>query len=286
MKSKNITLPILLYVVLAFVSGCQGCGVSIPDSPDGTVAVVATQLEKGNPQIVWQALPKTYQSDINGLVQQFAGKMDPELWDKGFAVAGKLTEVAKEKKEFILASPMVGQLQVKKEDLAKHWDSVVALLEVLVKSELSSLDDLKKFDGGSFLSGTGKDLFEKGKELKTLAPEDAPKSFADMKVEKVNEKENSAMLKITFDGKTESLEMAKVEERWIPKDIAGDWKDIIAEAKKGIDEISGEQMTKSKPQILMMIAGIDAGLDQLKNAKTQAEFDAVVQGILMGGLMH
>lgn len=285
MKTNSFVLPFILFCTLAFVSSCQGCGATIPDSPDGTVTTVAAQIEKGNPQIVWQALPKTYQGDINGLVQQFATKMDREMWDKGFAVAQKLTAVAKEKKEFILGSPMIGQLQIKKDDLAKNWDSFVALVEILVESELASLEELKQFDGGKFLSGTGKDLLVQGKELESLAPDDAPKSFADMKVEKVEEKGKVATLKITFDGKTESVEMIKIEGRWIPKEIADNWKEMMAEAKKGIGELSGEQLAKGKPQILMMMAGIDAGIDQLKNAKTQAEFDAIVQGLMMGGMM-
>ncbi|MBN2530942.1 MAG: hypothetical protein JXR76_31435 [Deltaproteobacteria bacterium] len=286
MKRQFSIFSILLFGVFVFVSSCQGCGAKIPDSPEGTVDVVAKEIEKGNPQIVWEALPPSYQQDINGLVQQAAGKFDKELWDKGVSVLKKGTDIAGSKKEFILGTPMMGQLKVDQKQLAESWDAVVGLLKVIAESELASVDDLKKFDGGKFLSGTGKKLVEKGKELRKLAPEDAPKSFADLKVEKVSESGDKASLKVTVDGKTDTVEMVKVEGRWVPAEMAKEWKEMIAEAKKSIEEMSTETMAKQKPQLMMMMAGIEAGMDQLKNASSQAEFDTTVQGLFMGMMPH
>lgn len=275
-----------LIALMAFMSGCQGCGPSIPDSPDGTVKAITEGVENGKPEIIWEALPVSYQTDINGLVKQFAQKMDKELWNKGFDVAKKIATLAKEKKEFILGSPMLAQVQVKKEDLAKHWDAIVEMIQIMVESDLASLDDLKSFDGGKFLAGTGKELLIKGKDLRELAPEEAPKSFKDVKVEKVSESDKAATLKITYEKDTKTVELVKIEKRWVPKDLADQWTKMIAEAKEAIAKMSGEEIKKSKPQVMMMLAGVEAGIEQLKATKTQAEFDGIVQSLLMGGMLR
>src|SRR5262245_17865974 len=41
------------------------------------------------PVIIWRDLPPTYQQDATGLVKEFAGKMDAEVWNKTFAVLRK-----------------------------------------------------------------------------------------------------------------------------------------------------------------------------------------------------
>ena len=62
----------------------------MPDSPDGTVQTLYRSVGEGKPQAVWSALPAKYQSDVKGVLSDFGGKMDKDVWDKAFVVLGKV----------------------------------------------------------------------------------------------------------------------------------------------------------------------------------------------------
>ena len=103
----------LCYVVCcSVVVAAVGCG-QTNVSPDQTVKNVAQGIVDKKPQVLWEYLPKSYQKDVTDLIHEFAGKMDKELWTKGFTIAQKATRVLQEKKEFILAHPKLANFVVK-----------------------------------------------------------------------------------------------------------------------------------------------------------------------------
>ena len=51
------------------------------DTPDATMDALREALAAGKLPQLSAFLPASYQSDITGLVQSFAGKMDPDLWN-------------------------------------------------------------------------------------------------------------------------------------------------------------------------------------------------------------
>ena len=63
---------------------------------------VVNGLGENQPQVIWQALPASYQNDVSGLVREFAGQMQDSLWDQIFEALTKLTRVLDEKKQFVL----------------------------------------------------------------------------------------------------------------------------------------------------------------------------------------
>ena len=79
------------------------------------VQAVSTALGNNQPQILWEAMPASYRTDITEITHEFATKMDPELYNQLLAFAQKAVAVLLDKKEFILGSSMV---QLKDEDLA------------------------------------------------------------------------------------------------------------------------------------------------------------------------
>ncbi|MCP4894978.1 MAG: hypothetical protein GY911_14350, partial [Actinomycetales bacterium] len=105
---KWIALMGALAMALCLAAPGHGAGVPVlPDSPDGTITAVADALAKGQPAILWAAMPASYQKDVTGLVQDFSARMDAQIYDKGFAVVRKAVAVLKKQQKFILASPMM-----------------------------------------------------------------------------------------------------------------------------------------------------------------------------------
>lgn len=277
-----------------------GCGSSdpiVPSTPDGTVTAVAAALADGKPQVLWTAMPASYQKDVTGLIRAFADKMDADIYDKGWGLAKKLVKVLREKRAFILASPAMAQGGIDKVKAEAQWDTLVGALDALVNSEVSSVAGLKSVDVGDFLRNTGSKLMSAASKGSQLTPDDKyNKEFVaklrGVKAEVVSSEQDKATLKMTVPGeepKTE--EFVRVEGRWVPKEIADGWSKAIADLRKSLDEMSGDALAKKKPQILAMLGAAEPMLDQFLKAETQEQFNQVIAqtmgmvGGLMGGMM-
>ncbi len=274
--------------------GCGSSDPTVPSTPDGTVMAVAAALADGKPQVVWTAMPASYQKDVTGLIRAFADKMDADIYDKGWGLAKKLVKVLREKRAFILASPAMAQGGIDKAKAEAQWDTLVGALEALVNSEVSSVAGLKSVDVGDFLRDTGSKLMSAASKGSQLTPDDKyNKEFVaklrGVKAEVVSSEQDKATVKMTVPGeepKTE--EFVRVEGRWVPKVIADGWSKAIADAGKSLDKMSGDALAKQKPQILAMLGAAEPMLDQLLKAETQEQFNQVVgqtMGMVMGGLM-
>ncbi len=90
--------PMALFILaFAIIAACGGQAIAtadqIPSSPDGTVRFVAEKVADGHPEVIWEALPETYQTDINELTHLFATKVDQGVWDKSFSLLRKTAVV-------------------------------------------------------------------------------------------------------------------------------------------------------------------------------------------------
>ena len=286
------------FLVLCVVSclsltffGCTGGGApSVPATPDGTVKTVARSLAEKQPGVIWEALPDSYRKDITDVLSTFAEKMDKDVYNKGFAVLGKIVSVLKQKKDFILASAMAKQAPAKIEDIKKHYDGLVDFFATLLGSDIKSLDSIKTLDVGAFLRDTGSKLMEKACEISKMSEKDQLGAklgkLAEIKIEVASSSDAEAKLKVTLpEEKPQEFELVKVEGKWVPKDMAKDWKKKVSEAKASLEKLD---LSKDKAQIMMMLGGLDGALDGLLGAKNQEEFDKLLQqamGQVMGAIM-
>ena len=298
---RRTVLAMAVAACMTFL-GCGDSMPSVPNTPDGTVTAVASALADGKPAVLWSAMPASYQKDVTELVQQFAANMDAEVYNKGWDLAKKLGAVLKAKKDFILANEMLAQAKIDPKEAAAKWDSVVGIVDALTSSQLASLASLKSVNIPGLLSTTGGKVMQCAAELSKLTKEDPYntefvgklKGVTAEKV-KVSDDGKEATIKMTApdkyakDGKsTEELKMVSVEGKWVPKEMADDWKNAMAEAKKNLDSMSKDTIGKSKPQILAMMGAIEPILDQMLKAETKEQFDmALGQGMMMimGGAM-
>lgn len=306
MKLKtNIAWACLACWLIGCGGGSGGAGggapvakVSVPATPDGTVQTVVRSMGEGKPQAVWTALPKSYQSDVKGLITDFAGKMDKEVWDKSFVVLGKVTKLAKDKKDFILNHPFLGMTpladKAKKDEAIKNWDAVVQLFDIIVKSDIKTVDGLKNLDPEKFLGDTVAKLMAESKRIAAVADKQAEvnkfEKMKEAKVTVVSSDDKTAKVKIEIPGEqeVEELELTKVEDKWLPAKMVAEWSQTIKNGKEQIADIKIEG--KDKVKIMDGLTQVDAALDDLLAAKTQDDFNAAVgktmgtvTGIMQGG---
>ena len=274
----------LLFVGLLPV--LAGCGKSTPSEPDAFVKELSTTLAAGELGTAYSYLPPKYQADVKKLVNDAAANMDAEVYDKGFALTGKLTLLLKSKKDFLLASPMLSSIPVPKDKLTANWQPVVDALESVSNSEIKTLDGLKKVDPGTFLGSTGNKLFA---IVKTSVP-NAEQELANLKNAKVSvvkREGDTATLKIEVEGKpAEEKEFKQVEGKWLPKEMVDDWDKSMTEARSKFSEL--KLTPEKKTQALEGIKMVDTALDRLLAAPDQAAFDKELAGlagaVMMGGM--
>lgn len=258
-------------------------------TPDQAVMVVFTGLQEGRPQVVWEAMPASYQTDVNALVAEFSAKQDADLWKKGAGLLQKVVGILKTKKDFILAHPQVaGAMQggiVDKEKVVPKWDTVVSVIETIVTSDLADPDKMKSFDGGKFLSTTGAGVMKEFPAISAMSPMDPyggmANKLSNTKVTIVKSEGDKATVRLEAPGEQPSEEdFVKVEGKWIPEKVAETWKEELAKAKEKLAALPTSDLGPKKDEMLAKMSALDAELDKVAAAKTADEFNKALGGVI------
>lgn len=259
-------------------------GVAIPDEPAAAIETIAKELAAGNGDVLWQAMPATYQTDVNAIAQLAGLKVDAEVYDQSFALLGRLAEVADKQKDFILNTELGGAQsgeQVAKLEAA--WPSIVGLVQTIASSSIASSAGLQSFDGQAFFSETVSELLGHSEALSTFSDDAMPlSSFKDVVVRALESSENAATLEMTApDGTVETESFTRVDGRWVPVGMAADWQETIANARGQLEAITAEQVAQNKTQILQLVGMLNGVLSQIEAAESQEQFDQALQGAMM-----
>ncbi len=258
-------------------------------SPDQAVMAVVNGLGENQPEVIWQALPASYQDDVSGLVREFAGQMQGSLWDQTFGTLNTLTRVLDEKRQFVLEHPMVAEQLSKSPNAEVTYDAVVTLLKTLLSSDIASLQRLSDFDGERFLATTGSEVMARMGDLAALSP-DSKETLDEISSLRVTlsrtEGERAWVLIEKPDEKTEEVEFVVVEGKWVPAGMAEGWDSGIAGAREQLSQAALDPAQTA--QAGAMLAMVDGSLAGLLAAQTSEEFQASLQGIIglaMMGMM-
>ncbi|MCA9219751.1 MAG: hypothetical protein KDA71_05450 [Planctomycetales bacterium] len=285
---------------------------------DEYVRVVTDAAYSGDMQTVWDALPASYQQDVNDIVHLFGERMDRDLWNRGFGLASKVVGILRDKKQFIVNQPQLQQsLQASNTDPAefsKNWDAMVAILSTLVNSEISDVEKLKTLEVGQFMESTGQKFVN---QIKLASNNGEPAALGpEIKVTLIDQQGDTATLEIetpkspianfgiggpglaggagdAFGGEDapaegpQRLEFVRVEGRWIEKEMADNWSQQVAEIKSGLNEMTPAKFEEIKPMASGIMLVANGLVVKFQNANTQAEFDAAIMEVMgmVGGMM-
>lgn len=277
-------IPLFTLLLIGTLPLLSGCGSSPqqagpPEGPAGSMQYLMQGVADQKMEVVWEFLPASYQSDVNGLAHQFADKMDPEIYNEMFAIAQRVAKLLQDKKEYILKNEMLESPKTSPEEVAKYYDPGVDILASLANSDLSTIEKLKTFDGGKFLSTSGSQVAKDFATISGLMPQkEGDPGFTEKlkqaKVTLVSEEGDQATIKIEVPGETTKEEvMVKVEDKWIPQTLAKNWKSKIESAQQSLDKLKPEDMAAQKTQAMAGFKQLNATLAQLENAKTEKEFN-------------
>tara|TARA_R110002095_G_scaffold131203_3_gene113980 strand:- start:2122 stop:3372 length:1251 start_codon:yes stop_codon:yes gene_type:complete len=254
--------------------------------PAESMMVMINGLNNQQMEAVWNFLPASYQADVNGLVHEFSTKMDPEMYNGTFQTGQRIAKLLKDKKAYILKNQTIQGLPVPQEKIAQYWEPTVGILTAIFNSDLSSLEKLKTFDGGKFLSSTGSELAKNVVSFSDLIPtkEGQPSLSEKLKATKVTvvtTEGDTATIKIEAPGEEPKEElMVRVEEKWIPKNLADNWKSKMENARNQLAQLTPEKVTAQKEQTLEGLAKVNGVLEQLEKAENEEQFNKTLNPIV------
>lgn len=283
------------FLILAVVTGCARDAASIvkepplPDSPDGTVLAVAEALQNNRAEILWTALPESYQSDITEITHEFAEKLDPEIYDRGFALIMRAFEVLDDRKDVILGSETFKSTGADGDEIRTGLSGTQLFAQALKSSEVATVDGLGSIEWGQFLATTGSEILENAAALESEDGENPLDELESLTVEALEISDDRATLRIgSADHDPEDVEMVRVEGRWIPAEMAEEWPQFMEDARQGLAEMTPENMAAQKTQIMMFFGMAEGFIEQIASLQTPEEFDAAIGPILapmLGGDM-
>ncbi len=266
------TLPGLL--LCGLLAACSSEAIPTgPDSPQGAAEAILTAMDAGEPQKVWDAMPPSWQNDVQALRDQLATQVDAGLYDSAVATANKAMEVLDQKREMVKGLPMINPAM--RGQMDAPYQASLDMLRDLLASPLASHSGLQNLDVRNFLETTGASLIKRGRAAAALVPMiPQPPDLENVDFQFLDQEGDRALIAMSHpDGRLEEEIMKRVEGRWVPESLANDWTRQIAAARQWISTF----LALPAEQVAAQQARLDKSrrfLDALLLAKNQFEFEA------------
>ena len=266
-------------------------------SAQQTVDALTAAMAEMDLDTLWDMFPKRYQADINGVIQSAAQNIDTPVWNGVGGVVKKVSQLVATKRDFILNNKNVQGFVPNTPETLASWDATSKLLGAVANSSLTNHAQMKNFAMANFLQSDGQKIKAAGKELSEIAASADPGQGQPIggkppEFRLVSDDGQTAQVEVTeSDGRKHTEAFVKVDNRWVPQEMAEEWDEKMAEAKQAIAKLAtpeGKQQMSAVPMGLMMVTG---PLDQMLAAKTQQEFDQVVDplvqqfGMMLGPML-
>jgi hypothetical protein len=263
-------------------------------TPEAAVKEFKDAVEAGKATQVIALLPPSYVKDASGLVHEFAGKMDPEIWGKLRTTLGSAAGALGSKASLLVdmsakdaEEPVSAEVKAVR---AKALGEAMGAVAQLMKHDITSLERLKTVDADTFareISGVFAKSTEamKSMESDTAAPK--PMEFKVLKSEKLE----NGNVELTFadedgaEGETE--EFKQVEGRWIPAEMADGWADSMKEARDGLKKLdfTTPEGQTNKAQAMMMLGMFEPMIQQIGQAQSAEQLQGMFGSMLMPLMM-
>lgn len=284
-------------LVIASTIAAVGCGgvaddpLSIPDSPEGTIQAVMNGLVDHHPEILWRALPPSYQTDVNELAVSFAENIDPVLFERVIAVTRKGSVVLQSKKDLILSTETVKNSEIEVETLDAAWEGGMLFLDALLASDLARLEAYPTLDVEAVLTSSGSEMMDNLVDFAAAEGGDENlgaklTAFEDTVVELVTWDGDQATVRVMApDEEPVDVEMVRVEERWVPVELASQWQAMVDRTRERIQYLGSDESAQARVQLLFGIGIAEGLIDQIDLMESPEDLDNLIGGIL-GNVMQ
>ena len=245
--------------------------------PELAVRAVLEGVRDGKASPIWTFLPSRYQRDINRLVQDFAGRVDAEVWDRAFVTFKRLLDVARSKKDLLINNPGLALREIDQKQLDENWPALLGLFDTLLTSELKEVKTLKTFDGQKFFAGTGTRFLD---QLRTLSSTDASDPLGDLATSKISVLDRgpeTARLQIGAAGTPETpsppRQFIVIDGQWFPSELAADLQEALRLGRVSVEAMPRAGTAESRKSWLAVLDALDTAATALEKANTVESFN-------------
>lgn len=247
--------------------------------PVEALEAMAASMANQRMDEMWDLLPQSYRDEMNDLVRQFADKLDPEVYEQWTNMMSKAVDVLSDKKSMLTSTAFaIGMNIPDPEEFSDGLEGMIAGMDILLDSEVGSLDSLRQMDIGNFLSETGPRLRELDPNRNNPA-RNPLRGLEDANFELISGDDRSARVQVTGapGGRDRELELVKVEDRWMPVEIVDNWDRGIGQARQAIERLDFDRYRMTA---LTAISAMDGTLDAIAEAEDEVELSEILR---MGG---
>lgn len=245
------------------------------DEKSAAAAILKTlrALEAGHLAEAYDFLPPAYQADLDGLVHEFADRMDPEVWSRLIGTGRKSIEVLRTKRDFILALDLFRD-RPEVEPYRKHWDSTLQFLATLAASDAADLSKLKQATARSLLPGRASPALQQFDVIGLALGANLARQFVGVTVTPVRTEgaEQIVALRGPNDEQPTEITYVQVDGHWLPKSLVEHWNEGIEADRAWLRKLP-ERIKAVKPRLLEALSQTDEILDQLLAADNREQFE-------------
>ncbi len=245
------------------------------DEKSAAAAILKTlkALEAGNLAEASDFLPPAYHADLDGLLHEFADRMDPEVWSRLIGTGRKSIDVLRTKRDFILALDLFRD-RPEVEPYRKHWDSTLQFLATFAASDAADLSKLKQATARSLLPGKASPALHQFDVIGLALGANLARQFVGVTVTPVRTEglEQIVALRGPNDEQPTEIAYVQVDGHWLPKSLVEHWNEGIEADRDWLRKLP-ERIKSVKPRLLEALSQADEILDQLLAATNREQFE-------------
>jgi hypothetical protein len=248
---KKIILGFMM--ILLAGSFFMSCKRKTPDTAKGTVEAIIKAAKENKPGDIYALFPDSYKKDIKSIILDYAGLIEKDTYKSFFSgLEIFVTSLDKHKEKALKKLPPVKTL--KKEDIDNLIKFANSIVKIFKSAGLDEISGVKNIDVQKFLDNQGNELLE---EFKTSTKNNKQAQFIGelekIKIIESKEKDKKVIIKLEIDKKIENVTFVKVEDKWIPENIAKMWPLMVEKTKTDLKKMS-KTFKSQQPMLKKMSA--------------------------------
>jgi len=239
--------------------------------PKETIDTAIKAIQDKKIEAIVDLFPESYLKDLEKVVRNFSEAMDKEVFDKFVVILDKAVRVCVKHKGKLVQMVAQFGIPASEDDLGRAVVAVDSIWSELKDGGLTELHNLKRFSIKDFGTGELPKLTDK---LFALADSSTQKAQIDMTLAllssvetriaygPIDEKWGQVVhLTMTMEGEEEKGDMVKVDDKWVPLEMAQEWDNAMREVQNGLDDMARE-LPKIKPELMAQLEQVETLLDQ------------------------
>lgn len=258
--------------------------VSFPSSPTAQefADIIVRELNNKNPMVIWDALPKSKQKQVQEIVKLAATRIEQRTLNAIKKFRGDLMTALKTKKTFVLNSKQIPIPPDQKSVLEGSYDPLVALIEAYIPEGWLDASYLEQVELRELLATYTDELSRRGEDVENSLPSTSPframlnQTPSSAKVDSATAKE--AMVAFMIPGQPEiPIKYVATEGRWLPEPMLDGWDQGLGSAKAMLQGVNPKDIHKAVSQGLLGAYGV---LGTISSAETQEDFDDAISQLV------